>query len=184
MKILLLERACEPSGDYFAKQHGNSWCAGPVISLESCKKAVKSKISRLFDVTSQHYRCRVARQSGAKNCHRRNSFPPLNDINGVEARSAGPKTKEKATTFVVAFSLVDLKGIEPSNLTDANRALSQLSYRPMSLETGTIVLYHIFSSCKEFFPHVFGFLPSAARSPLPCRFVKHIGQRTLREITS
>ena len=28
--------------------------------------------------------------------------------------------------------LVDLKGIEPSNLTDANRALSQLSYRPKS----------------------------------------------------
>ncbi len=27
-------------------------------------------------------------------------------------------------------SMVDLKGIEPSNLTDANRALSQLSYRP------------------------------------------------------
>ena len=29
-----------------------------------------------------------------------------------------------------AFVLVDLKGIEPSNLTDANRALSQLSYKP------------------------------------------------------
>ncbi len=28
--------------------------------------------------------------------------------------------------------LVDLKGIEPSNLTDANRALSQLSYKPLS----------------------------------------------------
>ena len=28
--------------------------------------------------------------------------------------------------------LVDLKGIEPSNLTDANRALSQLSYEPIS----------------------------------------------------
>ncbi len=28
--------------------------------------------------------------------------------------------------------MVDLKGIEPSNLTDANRALSQLSYRPIS----------------------------------------------------
>ena len=32
----------------------------------------------------------------------------------------------------VIFLLVDLKGIEPSNLTDANRALSQLSYRPKS----------------------------------------------------
>ena len=28
--------------------------------------------------------------------------------------------------------MVDLKGIEPSNLTDANRALSQLSYKPIS----------------------------------------------------
>lgn len=28
--------------------------------------------------------------------------------------------------------LVDPKGIEPSNLTDANRALSQLSYGPIS----------------------------------------------------
>ena len=27
--------------------------------------------------------------------------------------------------------MVDLKGIEPSHLTDANRALSQLSYRPI-----------------------------------------------------
>ena len=32
-------------------------------------------------------------------------------------------------TEVISY-LVDLKGIEPSNLTDANRALSQLSYRP------------------------------------------------------
>ena len=36
--------------------------------------------------------------------------------------------------------MVDLKGIEPSNLTDANRALSQLSYRPIS---AALVLYHI-----------------------------------------
>ena len=28
--------------------------------------------------------------------------------------------------------MVDPKGIEPSNLTDANRALSQLSYEPLS----------------------------------------------------
>ena len=33
----------------------------------------------------------------------------------------------RSSDFVL---LVDLKGIEPSNLTDANRALSQLSYRP------------------------------------------------------
>ena len=40
--------------------------------------------------------------------------------------------------------LVDLKGIEPSNLTDANRALSQLSYKPIfflpSLES---LMYYI-----------------------------------------
>lgn len=29
--------------------------------------------------------------------------------------------------------MVDSKGIEPSNLTDANRALSQLSYEPIVL---------------------------------------------------
>ena len=29
------------------------------------------------------------------------------------------------------FHLVDSKGIEPSNLTDVNRALSQLSYEPI-----------------------------------------------------
>ena len=32
---------------------------------------------------------------------------------------------------MVTFVLVDSKGIEPSNLTDANRALSQLSYEPI-----------------------------------------------------
>ncbi len=30
--------------------------------------------------------------------------------------------------------MVDSKGIEPSNLTDANRALSQLSYEPMPFD--------------------------------------------------
>ncbi len=34
--------------------------------------------------------------------------------------------------------LVDLKGIEPSNLTDANRALSQLSYKPISIFFGSL----------------------------------------------
>ena len=33
----------------------------------------------------------------------------------------------------VSSFLVDSKGIEPSNLTDANRALSQLSYEPSQL---------------------------------------------------
>ena len=48
--------------------------------------------------------------------------------------------------------LVDLKGIEPSNLTDANRALSQLSYKPIffsALSQEPYVLYHRFSICKE-----------------------------------
>ena len=31
---------------------------------------------------------------------------------------------------MVTLLMVDSKGIEPSNLTDANRALSQLSYEP------------------------------------------------------
>ena len=52
----------------------------------------------------------------------------------------------------VAILLVDLKGIEPSNLTDANRALSQLSYKPIffsALSQEPYVLYHRFSICKE-----------------------------------
>ena len=36
------------------------------------------------------------------------------------------------------FLLVDLKGIEPSNLTDANRALSQLSYKPVFFFQGPL----------------------------------------------
>ena len=39
-----------------------------------------------------------------------------------------PKRK---TPLRVSSFLVDSKGIEPSNLTDANRALSQLSYEPI-----------------------------------------------------
>ena len=44
--------------------------------------------------------------------------------------------------------MVDLKGIEPSNLTDANRALSQLSYKPVFLAS---VMYYItnFSFVKK-----------------------------------
>jgi hypothetical protein len=42
--------------------------------------------------------------------------------------------REITAVFTEVISLlVDLKGIEPSNLTDANRALSQLSYRPNSI---------------------------------------------------
>ena len=51
------------------------------------------------------------------------------------ARNPGFRWKRKHTNPNPFLSsdfdcLVDLKGIEPSNLTDANRALSQLSYRP------------------------------------------------------
>ena len=42
------------------------------------------------------------------------------------------KKKSSEMRDFKAFSEVDLKGIEPSNLTDANRALSQLSYKPLS----------------------------------------------------
>ena len=38
----------------------------------------------------------------------------------------------RTTDFV---HLVDPKGIEPSNLTDANRALSQLSYGPLFISS-------------------------------------------------
>ena len=38
---------------------------------------------------------------------------------------------KKAGLRKASLPLVDPKGIEPSNLTDANRALSQLSYGPM-----------------------------------------------------
>ena len=41
-------------------------------------------------------------------------------------------------TFQGLF-MVDLKGIEPSNLTDANRALSQLSYKPIFPQSYAII---------------------------------------------
>ena len=41
------------------------------------------------------------------------------------------KVKALIQKQISAIPLVDLKGIEPSNLTDANRALSQLSYKPI-----------------------------------------------------
>ena len=60
--------------------------------------------------------------------------------------------KRKITpVFTEVISLlVDLKGIEPSNLTDANRALSQLSYRPKSA---------LFTkkSCKFWISQIFDF---------------------------
>ena len=39
--------------------------------------------------------------------------------------------------------MVDLKGIEPSNLTDANRALSQLSYKPIH-SLGSVIITQFF----------------------------------------
>ena len=41
------------------------------------------------------------------------------------------KRKITAKLAVIFLKMVDPKGIEPSNLTDANRALSQLSYGPI-----------------------------------------------------
>ena len=41
--------------------------------------------------------------------------------------------------MVQGVFMVDLKGIEPSNLTDANRALSQLSYKPICHKSPVII---------------------------------------------
>ncbi len=41
------------------------------------------------------------------------------------------KKRKRKPVSRLPFHVVDLKGIEPSNLTDANRALSQLSYKPI-----------------------------------------------------
>ena len=45
----------------------------------------------------------------------------IDEIGIVKEKPGGPNFSKK----------VDLKGIEPSNLTDANRALSHLSYKPV-----------------------------------------------------
>ena len=62
---------------------------------------------------------------------RSDSPPPENFLKPVCGISVVKRKITPVFTKVI-FSLVDLKGIEPSNLTDANRALSQLSYRPKS----------------------------------------------------
>ena len=59
--------------------------------------------------------------------------------------------------------LVDLKGIEPSNLTDANRALSQLSYRPIFSTTICIIAYQI-RFVKPFSARNGSFLPTCCRT--------------------
>ena len=66
------------------------------------------------------------------------------------AASGVPKEKQTTTTNG-RLLLVDLKGIEPSNLTDANRALSQLSYRPKC--TLHYKANHLI--CKEYFWDIF-----------------------------
>ena len=58
--------------------------------------------------------------------HRSMNAPPARSM---RIRSPSSKTKKQAVGLL--FVLVDSKGIEPSNLTDANRALSQLSYEPI-----------------------------------------------------
>ena len=44
---------CEPSGGYFCEITGNGWFTGPALSSKSCKKAVKSSISRPFLVETK-----------------------------------------------------------------------------------------------------------------------------------
>ena len=47
-------------------------------------------------------------------------------------KKARKQGKNPQSLGITGFSdFMDLKGIEPSNLTDANRALSQLSYKPI-----------------------------------------------------
>ena len=81
---------------------------------------------------------------------RSDSPPPENFLKPVCGISVVKRKITPVFTEVI-FSLVDLKGIEPSNLTDANRALSQLSYRPKPAETGVfpdrqgIITHH----CKK-----------------------------------
>ena len=62
--------------------------------------------------------------AGLKTAHRPLSF--LKPVCGISV----VKRKITAVKTAVISYLVDPKGIEPSNLTDANRALSQLSYGP------------------------------------------------------
>ena len=50
------------------------------------------------------------------------------------------KERTTAVLTAVVFDLVDPKGIEPSNLTDANRALSQLSYGPVPFENSLYII--------------------------------------------
>ena len=52
----------------------------------------------------------------------------------LQSEFLGKRKNRNLDTYCIkiAVFLVDLKGIEPSNLTDANRALSQLSYGPIS----------------------------------------------------
>ena len=58
-----------------------------------------------------------------------NNPPPENFLKPVCGISVVKRKITPVFTEVISL-LVDLKGIEPSNLTDANRALSQLSYGP------------------------------------------------------
>lgn len=84
---------------------------------------------------------------------------PLSD---KQARTRSLLSERQSSPLLI---LVDLKGIEPSNLTDANRALSQLSYRPRYstvIETA-LVLYQIFKKCKEAF---LSFLQSVVELPM------------------
>ena len=56
------------------------------------------------------------------------SFPQYNS-----KKEEGPSQDGDYTILTRPLIMVDLKGIEPSNLVNANHALSQLSYRPITL---------------------------------------------------
>ena len=56
---------------------------------------------------------------------------PRHSIHCRSRSIPGSHTKQNTPADGRSVCLVDLKGIEPSNLTDANRALSQLSYKPL-----------------------------------------------------
>ena len=89
---------------------------------------------------------------------RESRYSPVSGL--VNAHAAGvcdadsiPFKQKNDHPVGVAILLVDLKGIEPSNLTDANRALSQLSYEPIFFFGPSFrepyVLYHRIFICKE-----------------------------------